>query len=86
MMSYVMFKKHVLEAFDGENVLVEVSRREGCWGVYLKPFNGDLGIYNTTSAAKSPDRATVRAFCLDLYKSMLENFEQNEKEKENSGA
>ncbi|SEG64239.1 hypothetical protein SAMN04488115_10878 [Bosea lathyri] len=85
-MSYVLFKKHVLEAFDGENVTVEVTRREGCWGVYVKGFDGELGAYDTTTAVKSPNREAVRAFCLGLYKSMLESFQEAENERAESRA
>lgn len=79
MMSFAAFKYFVNDAFDGEPVTVEVSRREQTWLLTVQSFDSKMNVSVKTTAEHCHDAAAIRAFCLDAYKALAEaDAEHNE--------
>lgn len=72
-MSYVAFKRDILEAFAGESVTVDVSRRAQTFHVRLVTLDNAFSIGASITDAKVPDRAARRAFALDVFRQLVEN-------------
>lgn len=75
-MSYVAFKRDVLEAFDGEPVVVEISRREQRFGVQLRTGEG-YSVFAHATDRECPDRASRRLFAITLYKDFVEGVAEH---------
>lgn len=82
-MSFAAFKHLASEAFSGEPVAIEISRREQHWWLTATSFDGTLGLSVRATAETCPTPAAVRSFCLAVYKSLAEAHEERPAEDEN---
>lgn len=74
MLSFVKFKRAVLDAFEGEPVNAQVYRIQHRWFICAQSFDGLVSVSKSTSAPEVADEEAARQMAASTYAALLNEY------------